>query len=292
MQRLMYSRPNLNYTLKIMIHSADKMMTEETPSRLVESLENFLCLRDKFLLWNLVSRNLKLKHRRSYLGFFWILADPALNALVYYFVFQIIARLAVPNYLLHLFAGLLPWTFFVQTITSGMESIVGNRALITKTPVNLNVFPLSITLTNLINFSFALPVLFLLPFFFGQQLGLLVGLLPVVAALLALFSYSLARLLAIVYTFFRDFRNILNIFVKLWFYATPILYQDSMIPENFKFLYYVNPLTSFILCFKGIFYSNSLNLDHLATAAIWTFSMMILSIYFSKLYFKRLVEYL
>ena len=88
------------------------------------------CLHRKFLLFNLIKRNLKLKYRQSYLGIFWTVLAPALNAGVYFVVFSFVMRVQLPHYLVFMFSGLLAWVFFSISLAHGMESIVNNYSLI------------------------------------------------------------------------------------------------------------------------------------------------------------------
>src|SRR3954453_19323172 len=87
---------------------------------------DFFCLGKKFLVYNMVSRNLKIKYRRSVLGVFWTLLSPIAMTVVYYFVFKVILQVRMPHYLVFILSGVLPWTFFSQSLSEGMESIAGS----------------------------------------------------------------------------------------------------------------------------------------------------------------------
>src|SRR5689334_7103760 len=96
---------------------------------------DLFCLGKKFLVFNLVSRNLKLKYRRSVLGVFWTLLSPIAMGMVYYFIFKVILKVQMPYYLAFILSGVLPWTFFNQTILEGLESVVGSWSIVTKVPI-------------------------------------------------------------------------------------------------------------------------------------------------------------
>src|SRR4051794_1756265 len=87
---------------------------------------DLFCLGKKFLVFNLVSRNLKIKYHRSVLGLFWTLINPLAITLIFYFVFKVVLNVQIPHYLAFILSGMLPWSFFNQTMMEGMEAIVAN----------------------------------------------------------------------------------------------------------------------------------------------------------------------
>ncbi|MBY0316797.1 MAG: hypothetical protein K2Q26_14855, partial [Bdellovibrionales bacterium] len=121
---------------------------------------NGVLLQKKFLIYNLVLRNIKLKYRSSFLGFFWTLLVPISNALIYIYVFKFVMKVNIPTYSTFIVSGILHWGLYLSTVSLGMESIVGNSPLIGKVPIPPRVFVFCEAFTGLINFVFALPVLF------------------------------------------------------------------------------------------------------------------------------------
>jgi ABC-type polysaccharide/polyol phosphate export permease len=119
---------------------------------------DLFCVGKKFLVFNLVSRNLKIKYRRSILGIFWTLLSPVAMGFVYYFVFKVILKVQIPHYLAFILSGVLPWSFFAQTVLEGMESIVSNWSIVTKVPIPIQVFSYVNAVTNLTTLFLALPV--------------------------------------------------------------------------------------------------------------------------------------
>jgi ABC-type polysaccharide/polyol phosphate export permease len=258
-----------------------------TPSWWLE----LFCLHRKFLLFNLIKRNLKLKYRQSYLGIFWTVLAPALNAGVYFVVFSFVMRVQLPHYLVFMFSGLLAWVFFSISLAHGMESIVNNYSLISKVPLPLNIFPFAETLTNLINYLLALPVLIIIGIFDQAPLGWPILMVPVYLALLVFQAYGFAMLLSVAYVYFRDLRYALSIVLQMWFYATPIIYSTAMIPEPMRPLMWLNPV-SFI--FKGIHGAFAegvvLPIQELLAAALWTIVIFFAGTWFYLRTKKNLVE--
>jgi len=128
---------------------------------------DIFCLSKKFLVYNLVSRNLKVKYRRSVLGVLWTLAAPVAISVIYYFVFKVILKISIPHYPVFILAGVLFWNFFSMTVIESMESIVANWVIVTKIPIPLQVFPFSGAMTNLTTLLLALPVLWTVAAFSG-----------------------------------------------------------------------------------------------------------------------------
>src|SRR6202035_5870261 len=120
---------------------------------------DIFCVSKKFLVFNLVGRNLKVKYRRSVLGVLWTLLSPLATVMIFYFVFKVILKVQIPHYMAFLVSGVLPWSFFSQTINEGMDSIVGNAGIAAKVPVPIQIFPLVGAITNFITLFLALPVI-------------------------------------------------------------------------------------------------------------------------------------
>lgn len=200
------------------------------------------CLNKKFLVFNLVDRNLKVKYRRSFFGFFWTILSPLAMSAIYYFVFKLVLKVDRPHYLPFILCGVLPWAFFVQSLTESTESLVANQSLISKIPIPIQVFPYVVTLTNFSTLAFSLPVIYLLTLLSGVTPGFESLLAIYFMGCLLIFCYSLGAVLSIFYVYLRDLRHALSLIIQIWFYATPILYDRSMIPEKYQFLLYLNPV--------------------------------------------------
>ena len=205
---------------------------------------DFFCFGKKFLVFNMISRNLKVKYRRSIFGFFWTLLGPLAMAAMYYFVFKVILNIQVPHYLVFILSGILPWTFFSQSLFEATESVVGSWGLVSKVPIPVQIFSYVSTLTNLSTLMLAIPVMIAAAFLSGAPTHLLKAflVLPVLFLFLFLMTYSLGLILSVTFVYLRDLKHILGILLQLCFYGTPILYEDSMVPEKYRWLLDVNPL--------------------------------------------------
>jgi len=203
---------------------------------------DFFCLGKKYLVFNMVSRNLKSKYHRSVLGVFWTLVNPLAMALVYYFVFKGILRVKQDHYLVFILCGQFPWNFFVQSLMEGLESLVGNLGLISKVPVPIQIFPFVGAVTNLVTLFLSLPILLGVALISHLSIGIALVCLPYYLVLLFLMCYSISLVLSIAFVFFRDLRHLMSIVMQVWFFATPVIYADTMIPERYHWIIYANPV--------------------------------------------------
>lgn len=238
---------------------------------MVKLLREFFCLHRKFLLLNLVTRNIKLKYRKSYLGLFWTILAPAFSALIYFFVFKLVMKVQVPNYLTFILSGILAWGFYSNALSSGLESIVGNYGLVSKVPIPLNVFALNESISLFVNFILSQPILFVLMYFTEAPFTINLLYLPLLYSLLFIQAYSLSLILSVLFVFFRDLRHLLALVLQMLFYMTPVVYSQDMIPERLSLLTYLNP---HFFIFEGIHLICSsgqpMNQNHFMASILWT----------------------
>jgi lipopolysaccharide transport system permease protein len=211
-------------------------------------LSEFFGLNKKFLIYNLIIRNLKIKYRRSFFGMFWTVLIPAASALVYFVVFQFVMRVQIENYLLHIMAGLVPWTFLATSVVNSIDSLVGNHHLLNKVPLPTQSLPLAEVLTQFLNLLLSLPIVFVLMIATSSFAGWHIFQYLFLCGLLFLMVYSFSLLVAIGFVYLRDLKFLMTIVLQFWFYLTPIMYTTQMIPEKFKFLLWLNPVG---LIFEG-----------------------------------------
>lgn len=254
---------------------------------------DLFCINKKFLVFNMVGRNLKIKYRRSFFGFFWTLLNPMAMAIVFYFVFKIILKVQVPHYLAFILSGMLPWAFFSQTLIENMESLVGNIGLLSKVPIPIQVFPFVGSLTNLVTLTLALPILLAVSIFTSVQLGPSLLALPFYITQLFLIAYSFSLILSVAYVYFRDLRHIISIIMQLLFYATPVVYNESMIPEKFKWILYINPIGAIFSAFHQILVNGEWPSHSQSLISVtWTTVLLIVTTMVRKHLCNELVEQL
>lgn len=178
---------------------------------------DLFCLGKKFLVFNIVSRNLKIKYRRSVFGVLWTLLAPLAMAVIYYFVFKIVLNIKLPNYQVFILSGVLPWAFFSQSILEGMESIVQNWSLVSKIPIPLQVFPWSCSVTNWVTLLMSLPILLGVAWLSGVGFHPAQAFILVYFLALFLISYGISLILAVGFVYLRDLRHLTGILIQIWF---------------------------------------------------------------------------
>jgi ABC-type polysaccharide/polyol phosphate export permease len=207
------------------------------------------------LIWALALKELKLRYKRSLLGFLWALLNPALTMAVMTVVFSTILRFGIPNYAIFLLCVLLPWTFFSQSLSYSVDCIVGNGELIKKVSVPKLVFPVAAVVSNVINLLLSLIPMALLVLVMGHPLYRTWLYLPVPMAALIVFTLGMAFFFAAANVYYRDVSHILQVVLSAWFYFTPIIYALDFIPPNRQWLFKLNPIIYVINGFRlSIYY--------------------------------------
>jgi len=200
------------------------------------------CLRYRELIWALAMKELKVRYKRSVLGFLWALLNPMLLMLVLTIVFSTIFGASIPHYAVFILSALLPWTFFSQSLAYGAESVVGNADLIKKVRVPKSIFVLAAVASNMINLLLSLVPLFLIVIAVGHPLHLTWIYLPVPLLALSLFTLGASFFFAAANVFYRDVSHILQVVLQVWFYVTPILYSIQIFPAKYRWMFEFNPV--------------------------------------------------
>ncbi len=254
-------------------------------------MRELFCVGKKFLVYNLVSRNLKIKYRRSIFGVFWTLLNPMGSALTYYFVFKVVFHIQIPHYLVFILTGVFPWTFFAQSVTEGMESLVGNFGLISKIPIPFQIFPMVGTLTNFVTLLLATPVLLGAMLFTQSQFGWAIFLAPLLLLGLFVITFCISTILSVGFIFFRDLRHLITIVMQLWFYATPVIYSETMMPEKYRWVFFVNPVGSYFIALRRVVIDGAIPTLNTGLCIVgWTLAFLLLALFVSRKSKQGLVE--
>lgn len=200
----------------------------------------------RFLIHQLVSRDFKTKYKRSILGVLWSFLNPLLMLCVQYFVFSTIFKNDVENFVVYLLIGVVMFNFFSESCGMSLTSILGNAGLITKVYVPKYVYPLTRTMSSVVNLLISLIPLVIMCLLTGVHFTKAVILAPFFLICLVVFCLGLGLLLSASMVFFRDTQFLWNVLSMMWMYATPIFYPESILPDNYKFVLQINPLYYFI----------------------------------------------
>jgi homopolymeric O-antigen transport system permease protein len=210
------------------------------------------------LLQDFAWRDLRSRYKGSALGFGWNFAIPLLQLAVFYLLFGVLlgqrpkTGTGEQNYAVFLFVGLLPWTFFANSLGAGAASILANGAIVKKVRLPLQLLPAAAVLSSLANYLLSMIVLFAVLAVFGPRHpeGLLV--LPLLIAIQIVMNLGFAYLLAAANVFFRDVQHILGILLTAWYFLTPVLFSVEIVANRptERELLYLNPMTSIIVSYQ------------------------------------------
>jgi lipopolysaccharide transport system permease protein len=224
---------------------------------LLHSLEQLL--RYRALIQSLVARDLKARYRGSVLGFFWSFVNPLLLLLVYTFVFTVVLPGIRPTELepfaVFMFCGILPWSWFSSSLLDASNVLITGGNLIRKVLFPAEVLPIVAVFSGLVHFGLGLPILAAFLAYYGKPLvhADLVW-FPVVVAVQLLLTLGLALLLSALTVHFRDVRDLLANVLTLWFFATPIIYPLSQVPDSVRRWLVLNPFTHLALAYQDILF--------------------------------------
>lgn len=220
-------------------------------SSLIKRLEVFRHYRP--LLEQLVTKDIKLKYRRSFLGYLWSILNPLMIMVIMVLVFSNIFRYDINNYPVYLIIGQTIFNFVSESTNQAMWSITGNAALLKKTYVPKYIFTLSKVTSAFINMVFALGAMLIVFLICQVKFNVNMFFIPVILLQVYVFALGLGLLLAQGTVFFRDVQYIYSAFLTAWMYATPIFYPiDQLSFEIMWFIKHFNPLYSYITQFRTI----------------------------------------
>ena len=206
------------------------------------------------LLKTNVHKEIRGKYKGSFLGVLWSFLNPLLMVLVYAIVFPYLMRMQQEHYLIYLITGIIPWIFFTTVVTSGCNCVWINGGIIKKVYFPRSILPISVVLAALVNFLISCVIIILFVIFGGVGLTFNILWVIPIAIIQSLFSLGILFILSAINVYVRDIEYIVQFFMNLIFYATPIIYNPSLIPDRFRWILYLNPMTNFINQYRNIFY--------------------------------------
>lgn len=205
------------------------------------------------LIEQLVVKDLKLKYRRSFLGYLWSILNPLAIMFVMVIVFSNMFRWDIPNYPVYLIIGQTLFNYMNNTTTQSIYSILDNGSLIKKVYVPKYIFTLAKVTSGLVDFLFSLGAMFIVMIITGCKFSWYLLLLPWVALQLYIFCLGVGFFLASASVFFRDIRYIYNVVLTAWMYLTPIFYPITMLPDWVRWLVsHLNPMHIYIHQFRDL----------------------------------------
>lgn len=206
------------------------------------------------LIKKLTLREIKARYKQSFLGFFWIVLNPFFQMVIMSFVFSKILKmgsLGVP-YPLFIYAGLLPWLFMVNSLSSAMSVFISDSSLIKKIYFPREILVLSTMLAKTFDFGLSFLIFLLMMIFFKVVFTPFIFFFFLIFLIEFLFVYSLALILAAFNLYYRDVQYLFNLMITLWFYVTPVIYAVEFFPEKYRIIFQLNPMAVFINAYRQV----------------------------------------
>lgn len=211
-----------------------------------------------FVLRSLVTRDFKLKYRRSVLGILWSLLNPLLMMVVMAAVFSYMFRFNIENFPLYLILGTIMFELFRKGTSDALESIIQNQALIKKIRIEKLIFPVEKAAFEVLNFAISLVAAVIVMVYFQvvPSIHALWG-LPFIIICVTAFTAGLGMLVAALSVFFRDIIHLWSVLLTAWNYATPIFYPYEMLSEWMQTVMQFNPMYHYVTFFRDIMMWNT-----------------------------------
>jgi ABC-2 type transport system permease protein len=252
----------------------------------------YLSIKNRSILREMVSADFKVRYQSSALGYLWSVLRPLFIFVILYVVFTYIFKIGkgVPHYPVYLLLGIVIWNFFTESTIIGMSAVVGKGDLIRKIAIPRYLTVVSSAASALINLGINLVVVILFALLNGVVITWHWLLLPIPLLELFVFSTALAFFLSAIYVKFRDIMYIWEVGLQAAFYATPILYPLTLVPEQFRKYILLNPMAQIIQDARHVFITRDA-ITVWQVAPIWfgliPVAIVLACVFLSRSYFKK-----
>jgi lipopolysaccharide transport system permease protein len=205
------------------------------------------------LFYFLTKRDIKVRYKQTVLGGLWAIIQPFFTMVVFTLFFGKLAK--VPSdgipYPLFVYAGLLPWTYFANALSSSGNSLVGSANLITKVYFPRLIIPASASLAGLVDFFIAMSILGVMMIYYQFMPGIGILLFPFLIGLTFLCAVGVGLWLSALNVQYRDIRYAIPFVIQLWMFVSPVIYPVSMVGEKYQWLLALNPMGGVISAFRA-----------------------------------------
>lgn len=241
-------------------------------------------LKYKYLLNQLILREIKARYKQSILGYAWIIFNPLIQLLVYSFVFSIIFRFPTNNipYAIFLFVGLLPWIYFQTSLSSSALVLVDNANLLKKVNFPREVLPYSVICAKSVDLFFSSLLLVFFFIYYNSSISLSIFYIIPFFILQAVLISGLSLLLSAANLFYRDIQYVTNLMLLMWMYLTPVVYPITLVPKDYLWLYKLNPMVGIIEGYKAAVFDSPLDIPSTIMSAMISISLFLLGFFVFK----------
>lgn len=237
------------------------------------------------LLKTSVQKDVRGRYKNSFLGVLWSFLNPLLQISVYAFVFGTILNVSEDNYAVFICCGLIPWTFFSTSINKSAYTMIENANILKKVYFPREILPISVVTSEMVNFVISSLIIVAFVLFSGLGISWTWLFYPLILLVIYLFLIAISFFVSSITVYFRDLQHFIGVILQLLFYATPIAYSASRVPEKFSWVVKLNPVAYIIEGFRDIFITHTIpNMEELAILALIGVILCIVGYYvFNKL---------
>ena len=208
------------------------------------------------LLKTSISKDIRGKYKNSILGVMWSFLNPLLQIAVYALVFPLLMRGGgIENYTVFICCGLIPWTFFSTAISRTSFTIIENGNIVKKVYFPREILPISVVTSEAVNFIISTIIIIVFVLGYGVGISKYIIFYPIVLLIQYFLLIGISFIVSSVTVYFRDLQHFIGIALQLLFYATPIVYSIQTIPEQYRWILKINPMTYIIEGYRDIFYN-------------------------------------
>jgi lipopolysaccharide transport system permease protein len=211
-------------------------------------------VRYRWLLYELVMRDLALRYRGSVLGFAWTLLNPILFMVVYTLVFSVYLRSGIHAFPLYLLSGMIPWMWIASAVSQAVTSIIDGRAYVGKSLLPTELLVLVPVLSNGVNFLITIVLLFPVSYALGVNASWALLFLPLLFAIQLCVTLGISFFVATFNVFFRDLQQLVGYALMAVMFLTPMFYERASVPANLQFMVTFSPVAALIAGYQNVFY--------------------------------------
>jgi lipopolysaccharide transport system permease protein len=221
------------------------------------------------LLLVLTMRDIKVRYKQTMLGAAWAILQPFMTMVVFTIFFGRLANMQSDGfpYPVFVYSALVPWTFFANAITSSSNSLIGSAHLISKVYFPRLIIPLSAVGVGIVDFGIAVSILLAMMLFYGVGWSLNLLMAPVLLLAIMFTALGAGTCLSALTVSYRDFRYVVPFMLQLWMFVTPVVYPASLVPTQWRWLLYLNPMAGLIEGFRAAFLGQAFDFFGLVVSA-------------------------
>jgi len=215
----------------------------------------------------LTQKEIKIRYKNNFLGYFWSLVNPLASAIIIFLAIQVILHVKMDNYVVFLITGLFAWQWFNNYLVGSCTVFMSNSSLIKKCVFPRFVLPIALNLQDTFHYAMSIPFVLGLVAYHHLPIrpATLLGILTVIPAqFLLVLGFGL--ILSSANVFLRDIERIVMILLNMMFYLSPILYPVVLVPEPYRMLMWINPMTSVLEAWRGVFLDGAIHWNSIAVA--------------------------